>query len=131
MRLYQTNGEVETMANYLNSYQVDAGDVVEFVQKDGMKFRGIVELKLQEYCKIRFCHFEDKNERDKIGKQISLYYGEKMTFNAISITSIYKVSNELELVDGHYHSLMDLALQIDDEEWFNELGKRRKSHATK
>jgi hypothetical protein len=117
------------MANYLNSYQVDAGDVVEFVQKNGSKFRGIVELKLQDYCKIRFCHFDDKQQRDKIGKLISLYYGEKMTFHAEPITSIYKVSNELELTDGHYHSLMDLALQTDDKEWFETIGNRRLEHA--
>ena len=107
----------------LKPEQFKEGDFLEFERTDGMKFRGFVQIKGREYCKLIFVHFSHGKEKERVGKQIRLYYDETISYDGMIIKNIKKLRTKL--TDEDLHELMNIALMTNDKEWFEQLGERR------
>jgi hypothetical protein len=110
--------------NVLLPERFKEGDYLEFERADGVKFRGFVQLKGGDYCKVIFVHFSDGKNKDRIGKQIRLYYRETISYDGMTINKIKKLKNLI--ADEDLHALMDIAVSTNDKDWFEELGERRR-----
>lgn len=113
----------------LRPERFNEGDFLEFERADGIKFRGFVQLKGGDYCKLIFVHFSDGKNNERIGKQIRLYYRETISYDGMTIKKIKKLNNLI--ADEDLHALMDIALSTNDKAWFEELGERREKMGRK
>lgn len=105
----------------------EEGDVLELALSNGAKIRGIVNIKGKTYCKLLFCSATGKVTVGIIGKEVRIFYNEKIIYNGMEVKNVKKIPNEITFNDEQYHVLKELAVNVNDENWFNEIIERQQT----